>query len=221
MPMPPAPRVPRSRYSPNLSGAAVLTACSKSKLCRSASASCNAAACSRWSARNASTAAAPPVSCARKAAVISSSSVSRALGLWWPSLTASWWRQGRAGLPADGRLAKSMAAARPSGAIRAVGYHCTASPGDHGGPLLLSSRPMSESSLPLVTRAQGKDAAAIEALLVRHLPGLQGWLRLRMGAMLRARDAGGSRAVGGARSARRPGRLPNGAARRHSAIGCA
>lgn len=47
---------------------------------------------------------------------------------------------------------------------------------------------MSESSLPLVTRAQGQDAAAIEALLVRHLPGLQGWLRLRMGAALRARE---------------------------------
>ncbi|MFY9341298.1 MAG: RNA polymerase sigma factor [Planctomycetota bacterium] len=47
---------------------------------------------------------------------------------------------------------------------------------------------MSESSHPLVTRAQGRDAAAIEALLVRHLPGLQGWLRLRMGALLRARE---------------------------------
>lgn len=47
---------------------------------------------------------------------------------------------------------------------------------------------MSESSRPLVTRAQGQDAAAIEALLVRHLPGLQGWLRLRMGAKLRARE---------------------------------
>jgi RNA polymerase sigma-70 factor (ECF subfamily) len=47
---------------------------------------------------------------------------------------------------------------------------------------------MSESSLPLVTRAIGQDAAAIEALLVRHLPGLQGWLRLRMGPALRARE---------------------------------
>jgi RNA polymerase sigma-70 factor, ECF subfamily len=47
---------------------------------------------------------------------------------------------------------------------------------------------MSESSLPLVTRARGKDAAAVEALLVQHLPGLQGWLRLRMGAQLRSRE---------------------------------
>ncbi len=47
---------------------------------------------------------------------------------------------------------------------------------------------MSESSLPLVTRARGRDAAAVEALLVQHLPGLQGWLRLRMGAALRVRE---------------------------------
>jgi len=47
---------------------------------------------------------------------------------------------------------------------------------------------MSESSLPLVTRARGNDAAAVEALLVHHLPGLQGWLRLHMGALLRARE---------------------------------
>ncbi len=47
---------------------------------------------------------------------------------------------------------------------------------------------MSESSLPLVTQAMGQNPAAIEALLVRHLPGLQGWLRLRMGALLRARE---------------------------------
>lgn len=47
---------------------------------------------------------------------------------------------------------------------------------------------MSESSLPLVTRAIAKDAASIEALLVRHLPGLHGWMRLRMGAVLRARE---------------------------------
>ncbi len=33
-----------------------------------------------------------------------------------------------------------------------------------------------------------QNPAAIEALLVRHLPGLQGWLRLRMGAQLRARE---------------------------------
>ena len=47
---------------------------------------------------------------------------------------------------------------------------------------------MSESSLPLVTRAMSQDPRAIEALLVRHLPGLCGWLRLRMGAQLRARE---------------------------------
>ncbi len=47
---------------------------------------------------------------------------------------------------------------------------------------------MIESSLPLVTQAMGQNPAAIEALLVRHLPGLQGWLRLRMGAQLRARE---------------------------------
>ena len=47
---------------------------------------------------------------------------------------------------------------------------------------------MSESSRPLVTRAQRRDPEAVEALLLRHLPGLQGWLRLRMGAQLRARE---------------------------------
>lgn len=47
---------------------------------------------------------------------------------------------------------------------------------------------MSESSLPLVTRALGQNRDAIEQLLVRHLPGLQAWLRLRMGAKLRARE---------------------------------
>jgi RNA polymerase sigma-70 factor, ECF subfamily len=47
---------------------------------------------------------------------------------------------------------------------------------------------MSESSLPLVTRAQGRNAAAVEELLVQHLPGLRAWLRLRMGASLRARE---------------------------------
>ena len=47
---------------------------------------------------------------------------------------------------------------------------------------------MSESSLPLVTRAAKRDRDAVEALLVRHLPGLQAWLRLRMGAQLRARE---------------------------------
>ena len=32
------------------------------------------------------------------------------------------------------------------------------------------------------------DRAAIEDLLVRHLPGLRSWLRLRMGGLLRARE---------------------------------
>lgn len=47
---------------------------------------------------------------------------------------------------------------------------------------------MNETSLPLVTKAMGQDRAAIEQLLVRHLDGLRGWLRLRMGAALRARE---------------------------------
>lgn len=47
---------------------------------------------------------------------------------------------------------------------------------------------MSESSLPLVTQARAQDRAAVEQLLVRHLPGLQAWLQLRMGASLRARE---------------------------------
>ncbi len=47
---------------------------------------------------------------------------------------------------------------------------------------------MSESSLPLVSLARDNDRAAVEKLLVRHLPGLQGWLRLRMGAQLRRRE---------------------------------
>ena len=47
---------------------------------------------------------------------------------------------------------------------------------------------MSESSQPLVSRAKDRDRPAVEALLVQHLPGLHGWLRLRMGAQLRARE---------------------------------
>ena len=47
---------------------------------------------------------------------------------------------------------------------------------------------MSESSLPLGTQARAQDRAAVEQLLVRHLPGLQAWLQLRMGALLRARE---------------------------------
>lgn len=34
----------------------------------------------------------------------------------------------------------------------------------------------------------GQNPTAIEALLVRHLPGLRAWLRFRMGAQLRARE---------------------------------
>jgi RNA polymerase sigma-70 factor, ECF subfamily len=47
---------------------------------------------------------------------------------------------------------------------------------------------MSDSSKLLVTRAGQEDRAAVEELLVRHLPGLRAWLRLRMGAQLRARE---------------------------------
>jgi len=39
----------------------------------------------------------------------------------------------------------------------------------------------------LVAAARG-DKQALEQLLVRHLPHLQGWLRLRMGALLRSRE---------------------------------
>ncbi|MBL8722649.1 MAG: sigma-70 family RNA polymerase sigma factor [Planctomycetes bacterium] len=46
---------------------------------------------------------------------------------------------------------------------------------------------MSGSTQDLV-RAASHDPQALEHLLVRHLPQLQGWLRLRMGAMLRARE---------------------------------
>lgn len=44
-----------------------------------------------------------------------------------------------------------------------------------------------ESSEALV-RAASTDKQALEALLVRHLPSLQGWLRLRMGPALRSRE---------------------------------
>ncbi|MBL8753777.1 MAG: sigma-70 family RNA polymerase sigma factor [Planctomycetes bacterium] len=46
---------------------------------------------------------------------------------------------------------------------------------------------MSESTEALV-RAASTDRHALEQLLVRHLPQLQGWLRLRMGPKLRARE---------------------------------
>ncbi len=47
---------------------------------------------------------------------------------------------------------------------------------------------MHESSLPLVRQAQHQDRDAIERLLVAQMPGLAAWLRLRMGAQLRARE---------------------------------
>ena len=37
-------------------------------------------------------------------------------------------------------------------------------------------------------RAASRDKHALEQLLIRHLPSLQAWLRLRMGAMLRSRE---------------------------------
>ncbi len=46
---------------------------------------------------------------------------------------------------------------------------------------------MSASTQELV-RAASRDKQALEQLLVRHLPHLTGWLRLRMGALLRARE---------------------------------
>lgn len=46
---------------------------------------------------------------------------------------------------------------------------------------------MSGSTQDLV-RAASRDKQALEQLLVRHLPHLQGWLRLRMGALLRSRE---------------------------------
>ncbi|HEX5052847.1 MAG TPA: RNA polymerase sigma factor [Planctomycetota bacterium] len=46
---------------------------------------------------------------------------------------------------------------------------------------------MQESTADLV-RAAGQDKRALELLLVRHLPQLQGWLRLRMGPVLRSRE---------------------------------
>ena len=61
--------------------------------------------------------------------------------------------------------------------------------GDEGGKLRVDFRNgMSESSLPLVTRAKAQNREAIEVLLVRHLPGLRSWLQLRMGAKLRSKE---------------------------------
>lgn len=56
------------------------------------------------------------------------------------------------------------------------------------GLALLCIEHMTESSFPLVTQAKSQDRDAIEQLLIRHLPGLQAWLRVRMGAHLRARE---------------------------------
>lgn len=47
---------------------------------------------------------------------------------------------------------------------------------------------MTQSTADLV-RAASRDKHAMEQLLVRHLPQLQGWLRLRMGPLLRSREA--------------------------------
>ena len=41
----------------------------------------------------------------------------------------------------------------------------------------------------LVQRAAQRDQGALQELLVRHLPQLQGWLRLRMGPVLRGNDS--------------------------------
>lgn len=46
---------------------------------------------------------------------------------------------------------------------------------------------MAHSTEALV-RAASHDRQALETLLVRHLPQLQGWLRLRMGAVLRSKE---------------------------------
>lgn len=47
---------------------------------------------------------------------------------------------------------------------------------------------MSEMPTQDLVRAASRDPGAIEALLVRHLPQLQGWMRLRMGPVLRSRE---------------------------------
>lgn len=41
----------------------------------------------------------------------------------------------------------------------------------------------------MVERASRNDRDALEALLVQHLPGVEGYLRLRMGALLRAKES--------------------------------
>ena len=41
----------------------------------------------------------------------------------------------------------------------------------------------------LIARAAQSDRAALEALLVQHLPGVEAYLRLRMGPLLRAKES--------------------------------
>jgi RNA polymerase sigma-70 factor (ECF subfamily) len=48
---------------------------------------------------------------------------------------------------------------------------------------------LDEPSRDLVARATRNDRAAAEALLVHHLPGVVAYLRLRMGALLRAKES--------------------------------
>jgi RNA polymerase sigma-70 factor (ECF subfamily) len=46
-----------------------------------------------------------------------------------------------------------------------------------------------DDSRPFVLRAQAGDAAALDDLLARHLPGLRAYVRLQCGAKLRARES--------------------------------
>ena len=55
----------------------------------------------------------------------------------------------------------------------------------------MSAPPAGNADLPhLVHRSQDGDRAALEQLLVRYLPGVRAFVRLRMGAELRARESG-------------------------------
>jgi RNA polymerase sigma-70 factor (ECF subfamily) len=49
--------------------------------------------------------------------------------------------------------------------------------------------PIDEKSRTLVERAAQNDRAALEALLVDHLPGVEAYLRLSMGPMMRAKES--------------------------------
>jgi RNA polymerase sigma-70 factor, ECF subfamily len=53
----------------------------------------------------------------------------------------------------------------------------------------MPSRMNTTESRPLVLRAQGGDASALDELLAQHLPGLRAYIRLRCGAALRARES--------------------------------